>query len=446
MTDRTATTRHLARAALLAAALAPSLVHAAPVTIEEAIRAAWSGNPALRASASQVEAARADAARARDARLPTLSLAARGVRTDEPMMAFGLKLDQGQITAADFDPARLNDPAAIGAWGAGATLSVPVYAGGRLVAGQRAAGAAANAEAADHTRRRMEMAASVVEAYFGAQAADEGLRYADDLLAHATETERFVRERNAQGLALDADLARASAFRAQAEAERAAAAQRRASVRSALALIAGDDVAAAELATPIEALPPLPPREETSVAARPDLEAARLRRDAAESGVTAARGALLPSVFLQASAEGLRTGDLSHGNAWTTFGVMARWDLSLGDAEGTRAARARARAAADALVWREREAARDVSEAWLAVDTAAARVRAAQEAVAASESARTLRSARHREGLLPLTDVLDAEAGLAGARALLLASRVEARLARARLALALHHPIEGLMP
>jgi outer membrane protein TolC len=66
--------------------------------------------------------------------------------------------------------------------------------------------------------------------------------------------------------------------------------------------------------------------------------------------------------------------------------------------------------------------------------------------VAASESARTLRIARHRQGLLPLTDVLDAEAGLAGARALLLASRFEARAARARLALATHQPIEGLLP
>lgn len=47
---------------------------------------------------------------------------------------------------------------------------------------------------------------AVVEAYFGTQAAEEGVRCAEDLLAHAAETERFVRERNAQGLALDADL------------------------------------------------------------------------------------------------------------------------------------------------------------------------------------------------------------------------------------------------
>lgn len=436
----------LARAALLALALAPAAAAAAPLTIEDAIRAAWTQGLALRASASQVEAARAEADRARDARLPTLSLSARGVRTDEPMMTFGLKLDQARIAAADFEPARLNHPAALGAFGGGATLSAPVFMGGRLLAGQRAAGASADAEAADHVRRRMEVAAAVVEAYFGSQAAEEGLRYAEDLLAHAAETERFVRERNAKGLALDADLARASAFRAQAEAERAAAVQRRASARSALALLVGDEAADAELTTPIGALPPLPAREGASPAARPDLAAARLRRDAAESGVSAARGALLPSVFLQASAEALRTSDLGHGTGWTTVGAMLRWDLSLGDADATRAARARARAAGEALAWRERQASREVSEAWVAVETSAAQVRSAEEAVSASESARTLRAARHRQGLLPLTDVLDAEAGLAGARALLLGSRVEARLVRARLALALHQPIEGLLP
>lgn len=436
----------LARAALAAALLAPALSRAAPLTIEEAIRAAWSRSAALAASSAQVEAAKAEAARARDARLPTLSLAARGVRTDEPMMAFGLKLDQARIASPDFDPRRLNDPAAIEGIGAGATVSLPLFMGGRLVAGQRAAGAMAEAERADHERRRVEVAAAVVEAYFGAEAADEGVRHAEELLAHATETERFVRERNAQGLALDADLARSVAFRAQAQAERAVAHQRRGSARSALALLAGDDVAEADLATPLTALPPLPPDGAGAPEGRPDLRAARLRRDAAERSVAAARGALLPALFAQASAETMRTPDLDRGSAWTTLGVVARWDLSLGDADAMRAASARARAASQALVWREREIAREVAEARRAVDTVETRVRAAEEAVAASESARALRAARHRQGLLPLTDVLDAEAALAGARALLLGSRLDARVSRARLALALHQPIEGLAP
>jgi outer membrane protein TolC len=427
--------------------LLPALAVAAPpLTVQEAIRAAWDSNPALHAASASAEGAREDARRAAASRLPSIALTAKGARTDEPMMAFGIKLDQGRIGAPDFDPARLNDPAALGAWGAGAAIQVPLFMGGRLLAGQHAAEAMAGAEAADLSRRRMEVAAAVVEAYFASQAAEQGVQYAEDVVAHATETERLVRARSEQGLALDADLARATAFRAQAEAERAAARQRRASARSGLALLAGPVAGDAELSTSMAvavgaAAPAAPSQVE-----RPDLTAARLRAEAAAAAGDAARGALLPALFAQAAVETLRTADLAHGHAWTTLGIVARWDLSLGDAAALRAARARAQAASLALEWRRREASRDEAEASSAIATADARVRAAEEAVTASLSARALRDARHRQGLLPLTDVLDAAAGLAGARALLLSSRLEARVARARLALATHQPIEALLP
>jgi outer membrane protein TolC len=432
-------------AAVLATIAAPLPVRttAAPLTVEDAIRAAWARNPGLEASSSQVEAARDDARRARDARLPTLRLEARGVRTDQPMMAFGLKLDQARISAADFDPAKLNHPDPVGGFGAGATLSLPIYMGGRLAAGQRAAGRVADAEAADDQRRRMEAAVSIVEAYFGARAAEQWIRFAEEQLAHARETERLVRERNAQGLLLDADVARTAAFRAQVEAELAGAHRRSDSARSALALLTGEPRNAV-LVTPLEVEPAA--TADGDPLDRPDVQAARLRREAADAGVVAARGSLLPALLAQAGAETMRTTDLKDGAHWTSIAMVLRWDLSVADADATRAAAARARAAAYALEWRERQATREVEEARGAIQAAEARVRAAGEAVAASESARTLRAARYREGLLPLTDVLDAEAALAGARALLLASQLEARVARASLALALNQPIEGMLP
>ncbi len=439
----------LERIRILAIALAsfaaplPARTVAAPLAVADAIRAAWAQNPGLKASSFQVEAARDDALRARDARLPTLRLEARGVRTDEPMMAFGLKLDQARISQLDFVPDRLDHPDAVGGFGASATLSLPIYMGGRLAAGQRAAGHLADAANGDDRRRRMEMAAAVVEAYFGAQAAEQGIRWAEDQLAHARETERVVRQRNAQGLLLDADVARTVAFRAQAEAELASSRRRRDSARSALVLLSGTP-GDAELVTPLDAQVPPPAGGDPS--ARPDLEAARQRREAAEAGVAAARGGLLPALMAQASAETMRTPDLKDGAQWTTLGVVLRWDLSLGEVEATRAAAARARAAASALEWQERQAAREVEEAQGVLQASGSKVRAAQEAVAASESARSLREARHREGLLPLTDILDAEAALAGARALLLASQLEARVARASLALASNQPVEGMLP
>src|SRR5690242_1923362 len=116
------------------AALAPARA-AESLSLKDAVRSAWSRHPALRAAGEQAAAARAEADAARHGTLPTLALAVKAVRTDEPLMAFGIRLDQGQVAAADFDPARLDHPDAATAFGAGATLTQPIYAGGRIAAG-----------------------------------------------------------------------------------------------------------------------------------------------------------------------------------------------------------------------------------------------------------------------------------------------------------------------
>src|SRR6266536_636382 len=117
--------RHLAGPLLaLATAAAPARAPAAePLSLEDAIRSAWSRHPGLRAFRDQVDAARADADAARRGYFPTLGLSVKAVHTNEPLMAFGIHLDQAGIAQADFDPARLNHPDAATAFGAGATLT-----------------------------------------------------------------------------------------------------------------------------------------------------------------------------------------------------------------------------------------------------------------------------------------------------------------------------------
>ncbi len=427
----------------------PSAARPAGLSVEEAIRAAWSQNPGIAASAGQVEAARADAEAARDARLPKFVATARAVATDEPVGAFGIRLDEQKITQADFAPSRLNAPDPIGGIGLGASIQQPIYTGGRMTAGRRAASLQADAEESSHERRKQEMALAVVQAYFGTQVAAEGLRFAEDVLAHARDTEQFVRARAQKGLALDADVARATAFRAQADAEHAAAAQRLADARAGLTLLAGREAGHADLVTPVvaSATPAAfaaPGPEQVSVPAdRADLRAARLRVGAAEEAVGGARGNVLPEVLAQGSVDTLRSAP-DQGATWFTVALVARWKLDLSDFRSTRAAEARASAAESAARWKEQQAQNEVAEARRAVTTADTRMAAAREAVSASESARDLRTARHRQGLLPLTDVLDAEVGLVGARALLLRSELEARVARAQLQLALGEPVEGV--
>lgn len=411
-----------------------------PLTVQDAVRRAWADQSGLQAGEALVDQARLQAQAMKALNLPTVTLGVGLTRTDEPMMVFGTRLNQARIAQADFFPGSLNHPDPLTGGGATLTVSQPLYAGGRLDAAARAGAALAGSEAAAQAHRRQQVALAVVQAYFGAQVADQGVRYAEDTLAQARETEAFVTARADQGLLLRSEAERARAFRAQSEAGLAEARARAASARTALALLTGQDADGAVLASPLEAAAPEPAQGEGR---RGDLEAARLQGQAAREGVAAARGALLPEVGLSLTAGTARYGWTEGGN-WTTASLGAKWTFSFSDQRRVSAARAQARAAELGLKWQREQASREVTEARRDLDTAAAKIASAKVAVEASESVRSIRKARHREGLLPLVEVLDAEAGLSGARTLLLASELELRTARARLALAQGLPIEGV--
>lgn len=424
---------------LVVTLLATALGAQAPLPLESAIRQAWAHQAGLQAGEAMVDRARAEASAGAALGLPTLSATAGWTRTDEPMMAFGLKLDQARIQAADFNPANLNRPEAVHGFGFGVGLTQPLYAGGRIRGAQSALGALAKSEAAAQAHRRQQVAYAVVQAYFGAQVARQGVAFAEDALAQAREVERFIGARVDQGLLLKSDLMRIRAWRAQADAGLAEARGREASARSALALLMGGPVPP-ELATPLEGQAP----EAEGPGTRQDLEAARRQAEAARAGVAVAKGALRPEVGLSLGWQTARPELGTAGGSWTTAALGARWTFGLADLRRVQSARAAERAATEQVRWQEAQAAREVEEAGRAEATAQARLAAAREAVEAAESVRTLRQARHKEGLLPLTEVLDAETGLSGARALLLSALLDARLARAARALATGTTLEGV--
>ena len=67
----------------------------------------------ISAAQSQVEGADARITQARSGFLPQLNFREYASRTNNPMWAFGTKLNQGMITQQDFEPDRLNNPNAI---------------------------------------------------------------------------------------------------------------------------------------------------------------------------------------------------------------------------------------------------------------------------------------------------------------------------------------------
>ncbi len=413
------------------------------LTITDAIQKAWRDQSGLKAGQAMVDSRKAEARAYRDLRLPTLTLQAQGVRTDEPMMAFGIKLNQARIGMADFNPATLNHPDAIGAYGGSAVIQQPLYAGGRITAARKAGDYMAQAEAASQERRKQETAMAVVQAYFGAEVAEQAMAWVDDTETWVKGLESFTAARVQQGLMLESELQRLKAFHAQVDAQKAEVNLQISTARSGLGLLLGQGPVTGPLATPLE--PAAAPIAGTP-GERGDLLAADLQAKAAAEGAKAARGNSLPEVGLELGAGTLHHSWSDKGD-WTWAGVGVKWKVfSAPDRAKAQAARAQAMAAQDMKTFKEQQAAHEIRVAKESVMAAQARYTAAKEALAAAEESRRLWEARHKEGLAPLIDVLDAEAAVQGARTLILQSLYELRVSRASLDLANGTPIEGVQP
>ncbi len=418
-----------------------SLSAQTPLTVADAIQKAWTDQSGLKAGQALVESRQAEANGFRDLRLPTLTLNAQGVRTNEPMMAFGIKLNQARIGMADFNPATLNHPDAIGAYGGSAVLQQPLYAGGRITAARRAGDFMVQAEQASQERRKQETARMVVEAYFGTQVAEQALKWVDDTRTWIQGMEDFVGARVKQGLMLESELQRLKAAHAQADAQKADVVKQVRTARSGLGLLTGTGPVEGPLATPLE---PTNPVAVQGTAFRGDLVAADLQSQAAREGARAARGSLLPEVGLELGAGTLYHSSSEKGS-WTWAGVGVKWKVFSGpDRAKSQAANAQARAAQEMGTFKRQQAEHEVRVAKEAVIAAEARYVSAKESLVAAEESKRLREARHKEGLAPLMEVLDAEAAVQGAHTLILQSLFEIRVSRAGLDLATGNPIEGV--
>jgi len=282
-----------------------------------------------------------------------------------------------------------------------------------------------------------------VGAYFGTRVAGQALKWVDDTRLWIQGMEDFVGARVRQGLMLESELQRLKAFHAQADAQKADVIKQVRSARSGLGLLTGSGPVEGPLATSLE---PLTAATSQTTGLRSDLVAADLQAKAAGEGAKAARGNNLPEVGLELGAGTLHHSWSEKGN-WTWAAVGLKWKVfSAPDLAKARAARAQERAAIEMRSFKHQQAEHEVRVAREAVLAAEAKHTAAKESLAAAEESKRLREARHREGLAPLIEVLDAEAAIQGARTLILQSLFDLRVSRAGLDLATGTPIEGVHP
>jgi outer membrane protein len=328
-------------------------------------------------------------------------------------------------------------------WRARAALAWPIYTGGQTkgqieAAAQRRAASGHYLDAA-----RDDLVLEVKGAYWRLVSAREAVRVFAEAMrafdAHLGDTrnlERFGMAARNDVLAVQVQRDRAELNRLEAE---VAADVAEADLRRLLGVPAQTRLEATE---PLEAAPPARLDIEALVAeagsARPDRRALEARIAAAEAVTRVEHGSRLPQVavsggYLYANPNREIVPPTEEWRDTWDVGVNLTWNVFDGGRRS--AAEARARAEAEAARDRLREIDRairlEVTQRVLELRTAEKRLGVSERAVESARENRRVASDRYREGLIPSSELLDAEVDLERAEV----SRTEA-LASLRLAAA----------
>lgn len=393
------------------------------MTRSRAIEIALEKSPLLRTAQYRVEAAGAGVDRARAGFLPTLNLSESFTRSDDPAFVFSSKLSQGRFTQDDFQIGHLNDPGAMNNFRTILAFSQPLYTGGKASIGVERAKLTREATAQGFDRTRQEVIFQVARAYDGILLAQTDLEVAESAIRSAEANRELARSRFETGLVVESDLLSAEVRLARLQ-EQAITARNKLT----LAKAALNDVMGLPLDEPFDVTDRLtqrPPRsqeltelERLALERRPDYRQLGLEEGALNRGIGLARAEFLPTLGATASYELNHLRFAEDGRDSWFVGVVFQWNLFNGLQDRAKVAEAHARFSEIQSV-RARMASRirlETKEAFLALNTAEARIGVAQRAVGQAEEALRIVKDRYEAGLTTIVDLVASEAALTQAR------------------------------
>ena len=408
-----------------------------PLTVAEAVRLGLANNPRVRGADADAAAGRAAEREARSALLPAVRSAATYTRIG------------GDIPAAEFmlpgvDSAITLMPVELDRYHLELSVEQPLYTGGRLRQGARAAGLEADAAERLAEQERADVAFEIRRAYWTLYGALSGRRATDAALAGVEAHLEDVRSRFDEGAALRSELLAARTRRSEILLERVESENAVRVARLELNRLTGLPLSAqVALSAAVEAEPlptDLDALTASAAAALPRLRAMRAQVEALRAQVAATQGGRLPELaflgrYIYARPNPYAFSDPSTFRGTWEAGLQMQWGLWEGGARSARVERAaaRLRSAEAELETARREVEVEVARRYLEVRRATEALGVAAENVEeAEESLRVVRQ-QFREGAALSAEVLDAEHAYQQARAR--RARAEAEYGTARAAL-----------
>ncbi len=196
---------------LLFSLFLPLLNHAQTrqLSLNEALNLAAENNLNIKSAEARMNAAKASYRMTNSVFLPGIEASHTGVKTNDPLSAFGFKLKQEIVQQADFDPARLNDPGSVENFGTKIEIQQPLLNLDGIYA-RKAAKQQFEAMAYQTTRVRKNIEYEVKRAYFMLELAESSVDVFKRSVDVAEEASRLTKNNEEQGFAKHADVLEAS--------------------------------------------------------------------------------------------------------------------------------------------------------------------------------------------------------------------------------------------
>ncbi|WP_053992851.1 TolC family protein [Mangrovimonas sp. TPBH4] len=176
-----------------------------PIAKSEVLNAVVESNHSLKISEEQFNAARADFRQTNAVFLPNITASHTGISTTNPLMAFGSKLNQEIVTAADFNPDLLNNPDQIQNFATKFEIQQPLINVDGFYQ-RKAAKSKMEATALQSERTKDYLTFEVDKAYMQLQLAYKGVEVLEQALEAALANKQLADNSYAQGYLQKSDV------------------------------------------------------------------------------------------------------------------------------------------------------------------------------------------------------------------------------------------------
>lgn len=410
-------------------------------TLKESVAYAVSHNRLLAADGSMIEGSRANQDLAKSQFMPRLGLSTGVMRADSPGTYFVTKLNQQKISAADFNPAAINNPGYINNYQTRLQVNMSIYQGGALWAGKRQSDHQAEAALLGHDYMQQQVIYQTVFAYARTRQTKAAIHAMQTAVGAAEKRYQDTQAMQKRGVLIASDVmdAQVHLLRSQLKLKQARHAFSQAIEQ--LQRIMG---LARETVLNIEGDPDLVVTERTlsqsmqqALLMRPDLKALEAAYQASQAGVDLSKSGFLPHVDLVAGQEwNASTPALKNRNSM--IGATVTMNLFAGGADKARMRASHAKQAE--LEWKiadhKQQIQNEVANAWRMLDESKVRDASEREALKQSEESLRIKSLRHTQGLAKTSDLLDAQLQVDTTRLSSIQAKYDTTIAQAALHLA----------